>query len=67
MGGERGRMISLDDKMHTMKLIREAVADGAGKKIACETIGINIKTFQRWEKDCSADKRKGAKKKVPRK
>lgn len=67
MGGERGRMISLDDKMQTMKLIKEAVADGAGKKIACETIGVNIKTFQRWEKDCSADKRKGAVKNVPRK
>lgn len=67
MGGERGRMITLDDKGCIMKLVKEAVVDGARKEMACETAGISIKTFQRWVNNCSADKRKGAVKSVPRK
>ncbi len=60
-------MILLDEKLHALELIKEAMASGARKKKACETIGISIRAFQRWGQSCNKDCRKGALKKVPRK
>ncbi len=60
-------MISLDYKREAIELIREAVEAGASRAKACETIGISLRSLQRWEKDCTADKRKGSLKMVYRK
>lgn len=60
MGGSRGRKITKDDKLCAVKLIEEAVHNGCRKKIACESIGITIRTIQRWEVSGDlSDKRKG--------
>ena len=40
-----------------MKHISEAMGSGAGKKNACETAGIPIRTVERWEADGAGDKR----------
>lgn len=53
--------------MHTIKIINEAIENGAGKGKACSVLDISLRTFQRWEKNCSADNRKGAVKNIPRK
>ncbi len=45
-------MISLDERQTIVKHIHEAVASGARKHKACETIGLNLRTLQRW--DCGA-------------
>ena len=60
-------MISLDDKCTALELIREAVTSGARKSKACEVVEISLRTFQRWGKDCSQDKRQIASKRVYRK
>lgn len=60
-------MISLEEKKATLNLIKDTMAVGVRKKNACECIGISIRTFQRWERACFADARKGSIKKVPRK
>lgn len=60
-------MISSNDKRASLELIREAVTTGARKSKACETIEISLRTYERWEKDCSQDRRKGASKRVYRK
>ena len=67
MGGSRGRLISLKEKSRAIELVEEAVASGAGRKKACKTIGISIRSLQRWDQVCNPDGRKGAEKKVPRK
>ena len=60
-------MIPLEYRMQTIEVINEAIENGAGKGKACAVLDISLRTFQRWEKDCSADKRKGAEKNIPRK
>ena len=60
-------MISSDDKNTTIELIKEAVSSGARKSKACKLLEISLKTFQRWEKNCLSDNRKGAPKRVHRK
>lgn len=60
-------MISLEEKCRALGLIREAMASGARKKSACETLSISIRALQRWDRACSRDGRKGAGKSVPRK
>lgn len=57
----------LVEKHRALELIKEAIVAGARKEKACETIGISIRAFQRWDQSCNHDGRKGAKKKVPRK
>lgn len=60
-------MISPEEKQQAIHLVHEAVESGARKKTACCTLGISIKSMERWEKECSPDRRKGASKEVPRK
>ena len=45
-----------------MLLLNEAVSNGARRIEACKLLDISLRTVQRWEKECSRDKRKGAKK-----
>lgn len=53
--------------MQTIDLINEATENGACKDKACALLDISLRSLQRWEKDRSSDKRKGAMKRVPRK
>ena len=41
-------MISQDDRQALVKHVVEAIASGARKTSACEAIGLNIRTLQRW-------------------
>lgn len=45
----------------------EAVRAGARKEKACELLGITVRTVQQWQKYGTADRRRGAAKRVPRK
>ena len=60
-------MISLENKQQSIELVKEAMVGGASKEAACQTLEISIRTFQRWEKECRADSRKGSLKNIPRK
>lgn len=60
MGGRRGRLISAQDKQEAILLIKEAHAAGSRIKPACELLGLNIRTFQRWGlTESLEDKRNG--------
>lgn len=41
-------MVGLEDRKKVVSDILEAVKSGASKMRACETIELNIRTFQRW-------------------
>lgn len=41
-------MISHPDRCHAVALIDEAVAGGARRGIACQTLGLTLRTYQRW-------------------
>jgi putative transposase len=41
-------MVGLNDRHKIVAEVLEAVKAGASKKNACETIDLNIRTFQRW-------------------
>ena len=43
------------------------MGSGASKTECCNILEISIRTFQRWEKECRVDSRKGALKRIPRK
>lgn len=60
-------MILAEHRSEAIILIDEATAAGARRIKACEVLCITIRTYHRWRKDPSGDKRKGAIKKVPRK
>ncbi|MCK5493609.1 MAG: IS3 family transposase [Candidatus Omnitrophica bacterium] len=60
-------MISKDNRKKAIKLVCEAVKNGAQKTKSCELLEISIRTLQRWEKGNISDQRKGADKKVPKK
>lgn len=41
-------MISALDRRTAVELIEEAVAAGARKRLACEELGVTVRTLQRW-------------------
>ena len=41
-------MVGLDDRKRVVGYILEAVKSGASKMRACETVELNMRTFQRW-------------------
>lgn len=58
MGGIRGQLIPLDDRLKIIELINEANKKGARKGKACELLNLSVRTLERWEKDKNlADKR----------
>lgn len=60
MAGSRGRKISHDTRLAVLSLIRKACKKGCRKAIACETLGLSLRTVQRWEKHPhQPDKRRG--------
>jgi transposase InsO family protein len=60
-------MISTQKRIQAIKLIKEAVSNGANQSRACEMLGISQRTYYRWESDSTGDKRKGSVKCIPRK
>lgn len=48
----------MKERMDITHAIREAQKSGARLKLAAETAGISLRTFERWEKDPSDDHRK---------
>ena len=48
MGGRRGQLITSDERKDILGLLSEAQISGARQAKACEIIGINAKTIQRW-------------------
>lgn len=60
-------MTSYPERQQTIQWIEEAMAQGARKALACETIGLNIRTVQRWYQNNTvvADKRPEARRPEP--
>lgn len=60
-------LTTLSDRQHYTSLIKEATAAGARKSLACKTIGLNLRTLQRWQRvgDISADNRPTATRPLP--
>lgn len=50
MGGARGRLTSAPDRQRILGWLREAVNAGARWARACETIGLSVRTAQRWSR-----------------
>lgn len=60
MGSGRGRLISAEDKQEVIHLVKEAQRAGCRIKPACEALGLDIRTLQRWLKEVDLqDKRHG--------
>lgn len=55
--GQRGRLISAQDRENTVELISEAVNAGARLYKACELLGIHPRTYNRWRDSDFIDKR----------
>lgn len=60
-------MISTPDRQEAVTLINEAIDAGSRKRVACEEIGITLRTFERWVADGAGnrDRRPGALRAVP--
>lgn len=67
MGGPRGRLTCAHDRKTAIDLINDACSQGARKNKACEILEISVRTLERWQKDETQDKRKGAKRVVANK
>ena len=59
MGGARGRRIVEFDRLKAVRQVNEAVASGSSVESACGILKISTRTYRRWKKDPSGDKRKG--------
>jgi len=60
LGGQRGRLVVAENKAAAIHLIQEACKNGCRSKKACEMLGIDIRTLQRWQQESSLeDKRHG--------
>lgn len=57
-------MISASDRVEAIKLIDEAVAAGCGQAVACQELGLQQRTLQRWRLK-PEDGRPGAVRPVP--
>ena len=50
----------MEDRLKAVELIREAVGRGARRVAAARTLGISMRTLQRWESAaCQEDQRRG--------
>lgn len=56
-------MIRVEQKQNALALIEEACCSGARKSNACEIMGIDVRTAQRWQCMGVEDRRKGSSKK----
>jgi putative transposase len=58
MGHERGRRVVVEAKREALDLVNEACSNKCRIKVACDDVGIDLKTHNRWLHDLE-DKRKG--------
>lgn len=58
MGNNGGGRVSAEDRSECISLIGDAVLSGARKFMACETLDLQIRTVERWEKN-PEDRRRG--------
>lgn len=60
-------MIHLADRKEAVTLIKQAIAAGARQSVACKTLNISERTYQRWkqENDVKPDGRKDAERVAP--
>ncbi|MDB2384552.1 IS3 family transposase [Endozoicomonas sp.] len=67
LGGTQGRLIPLPDRQNAVKLIKQAVRDGARQSQACQALGLSERTVQRWIQgdNVMPDNRKDADRKEP--
>jgi len=56
---KKGRLVPLPERKKLIKLITEAISQGATQALACDLTGISTRTYQRWTKPevVQADKR----------
>ncbi|MGT2493414.1 IS3 family transposase [Cupriavidus basilensis] len=64
LGKGRGRLINVSDRREAIVLIDEAVQNGARQSSACEELGLNERTLQRW-RHTPEDGRPGAQRPAP--
>ncbi|MGH9439914.1 MAG: IS3 family transposase, partial [Terriglobia bacterium] len=67
MGGRRGRLIPVGDRIVAVELIDEAVLAGARRFKACEVLELSVRTYERWKGGAHVDRRKGSHRKLRRK
>lgn len=67
MGGQRGRLITQEERQNAICLIEEAKNEGARISKACDCLEISVRTFKRWKSGRITDQRKGADKSIPKK
>lgn len=61
MEGSKGRLISFEKRAKAVEFINQMRSQGVRKSKACELLGINLRTKERWDQpDGLNDKRKGA-------
>ncbi len=60
MGGARGRLIRSEDRHQALELIAQACRSGCRKELACEALGLSLRTVQRWESQGVEDQRQGS-------
>ncbi|EPN8460862.1 IS3 family transposase [Vibrio cidicii] len=51
LGNQRGRLTPISERLKIVTLVDEAVRKGATKTKACSTVGLSIRTFQRWTRN----------------
>ena len=65
MGGSRGRLISSAERQQALDLVIEACNFGARKRKACETLGLSMRTIERWEKEDGLQDQRKLIKRIP--
>lgn len=61
-------MIGTSDRLLAITLIEDAVGSGCRRAVACETLEISLRTYQRWTREgssCAEDGRKDARRVAP--
>jgi transposase len=60
LGGARERLIRGEDRQQALELIAQACQSGCRKHLACEALGLSLRTVQRWENQGVEDQRQGS-------
>jgi len=47
------------DRAQALELIEEATAAGCRRRVACEALGLSLRSVQRWKRDGTPDARRG--------
>ena len=61
MGGQRERRVLLADRRQAIKDIDATVSSGANLRSCCKVLKISVRTYRRWQKNSTGDRRMGPK------